>query len=146
MPIIEVSKLVKQDKNKAYNLLKNIENFPQFMKNIRSIKILERGEKKIIANWNVVIDGAEIFWKEEDSFDEKNCKVDFRMLEGDYNKYTGTWSVEEDKKGSRIILKVDIDWGIPILGKHVGRILERKARANFKRMLTTIVNRLENIY
>lgn len=143
MPIIEVSKLIKQDKNKAYNLLKNIESFPEFMRNIRSIKILERGEKKIITSWNIAIDGAEIFWKEEDFFDEENCKIHFKMLEGDYNKYTGTWSVGKDNKGSRIILKVDIDWGAFGLAKFVGAILEKKTKCALRGMLLAIKKKLE---
>lgn len=143
MPIIETSIIIKEDREKIYELLKDIESFPKFIKNIKRIQVIKRLPHRAIINWEVMVDGAFVTWKEEDTYDDKNTSINFKMLEGDYDKYEGRWKIDNCPLGTRITISVSVEWGIPVLGKHVGRVLERKVRANLKSVLKAIANEIK---
>jgi coenzyme Q-binding protein COQ10 len=146
MVIIEVSKLVKQDKNKVYSILKNMEEFPQFMKGVKKLSIIERDDNRLVTHWEVEIDGAIVMWKEEDIFDDKETTINFKMIEGDYKSYGGNWRVEDAPKGAKITIIANFDWGMPVFEELVGNILCRKARKALRSMLNAIKNRLDIMY
>lgn len=144
MATIESSTIVSCDREKTYDFIKNnIEQFPKFIPNIKKLKLLQRlSPNKIITEWAVDIDGASVRWKEEDIFDDKNFCISFRMVEGDYAKYEGRWQFENTANGTKVYIAATLDWGIPNLGKHVGPVLEQKAKLNFRSMLWAIRKQL----
>ncbi len=135
MAIIEFSVIVQEDRKKVYEFLKNIEQFPSFMENVKEIKVLKKYPNKLITTWNIEIDGANILWQEEDIFNDKNFSVKFRMLEGDYNKYEGNWTLTSIDNKTRISIYINIDWGAPAFTKFVEHTLERKAKRAIKGMV-----------
>lgn len=144
MPKIEVSTIVrKKDKQAVYDLLKNMHEFPRFMRDVKKLSIIEKSDNRHVSSWNIEIDGANIFWKEENIFNDKEKKMKFKMIEGDYSNYTGEWVLNEAPSGTKITLNVNFDWGIPAFEKFVGNILQRKASKSLKGMLAAIKHKLE---
>jgi hypothetical protein len=99
----------------------------------------------MVTIWETEIDGAPVRWKEEDFFDAANYQLKFNMLEGDYAQYQGYWLIEDLRKtkGSRLTIKADFDWGIPVLEKYVSKALEDKARRGLLGMAQAIKNKAE---
>ncbi len=143
MVTVDLSVVITQDKKKVYEFLKNIEGFPKFMKDIKKLEVIERKNNSLITSWEVSIDGVEIFWKEENIFDDDKMVMYFRMLEGDYEIYEGIWKLEKTQKGTRLSVQTNFDWGLASFEKFVGHILRRKARKSLKGMLLGIKNKLE---
>lgn len=144
MPVIEVSTKIKRPKIEVYKTIKNMESFPTFMRDIKNLNVIKRfSENRIVTSWETEIDGAPVSWKEEDIFDDKNCQVKFSMLEGYYKSYQGYWLLKNEANGTKLSLRVEFDWGIPILEKHVGMALENKARHSLLGMLQAIRKKLE---
>lgn len=144
MPKVEVSTIVRRkDKQAVYDLLKNMHEFPSFMRDVKNLKINEKEGNRFVSSWNAEIDGAAIYWKEEDLFNDKEMSLKFKMLEGDYTNYTGKWVLDETPHGTKITVSADFDWGIPAFEKFVGNILVRKARKSLKGMLNAIKHKLE---
>jgi ribosome-associated toxin RatA of RatAB toxin-antitoxin module len=144
MPIIEVSIAIRSPKDRVYSALKDMESFPNFMRDVKNLKITKRiNPSKIITIWETEIEGAPVTWKEEDNFDDSNYLVRFNMLEGNYKGYQGQWSIQDDRNGARLILRADFDWGLPFLEKYVGKVLEEKARRGLLGMLQALKNKLE---
>lgn len=139
MPTIEVSKIIHADKKRVYEVIKNMESFPEFMRDVKKVRVIERQGSRVVAEWKTDIDGASIEWVEEDIFDDKEMCIKFRMLDGDYKSYEGRWDVKELSNETEIKFCAEVDWGIPLLGKYVGKVLGRKMRANIKSMLGAIV-------
>jgi len=123
---------------RIYKILKRIDDFPKFIKNIKQVHSRKGGANSIISDWNVVVDGAIIKWQEEDVYDDLNKTVAFKMIEGDYNKYEGRWKVEDLHGSTKLIFCVDIDWGAPALVKFVGHILKEKTSRSIRSMLLEI--------
>lgn len=145
MPTIKVSTIIKRNKQRVYNLLKDIHRFPTFMRNIKKLDIIERDKNKLISSWEVEIDGVNILWKEEDNFNDKEMSLKFKMIEGDYKSYKGEWQLEDMPKGTKVSILADFDWGMPVFEKLVGDILEKKARKALRGMLHAITKELEKI-
>lgn len=143
MPTIEVSIIIKRPQNEIYKVIKNMEDFPNFMRDIKNLKIIKRSDNKIITAWEAEIDGAPVNWKEEDYFDDVNHEVKFNMLEGNYKEYYGTWQIKSHHKYARLTLSANFDWGIPILEKYVGKALREKARHGLLGMIQAVKNKVE---
>lgn len=143
MPRIEVSTKIKDSATSVYNTIKNMENFPNFMRDVKSLKIIKNLPDKIITAWEIEIDGAPVKWKEEDIFDDKKLELSFNALEGDYKEYQGKWKIIPGHNHTKLTIEADFDWGIPVLEKYVGKALEKKAHLALLGMLQAIKNKLE---
>lgn len=143
MPYIETSIIIKGDIDKIYNLAKNMEEYPKFMPDVETVKILERGENKTITEWITNVEGTPITWKEEDIFDNPNKIISYRLIEGDLDKFEGAWKFSKTQDGVRVTLGVDYDFGIPSLTELIGPTLEIKVKENSQMMLSGLKNMIE---
>lgn len=145
MAKVELNIIVNRNKKDVFGLIKHFELFPNFVKNIKSIKILENLPGRLITEWEADIDDAQVTWQEEDIFDDSTTSICFNMLRGDFKAYKGKWLIGDYKKTmSKIYLSADFDWGIPVFERFVGDILLRKARVYLKGMLRAIKNKAES--
>lgn len=143
MPFVSTSIIVSQSVDEVYNLLKDMERFSEFMRDIKKSKVVKREGDKMITEWEAEVDGAPLRWVEEDIIDEKEKRISFRMLESDYESCTGEWKVEATSGGTKITLSANFNWGIPNLERFVGHILKRKAYKGLHGMLRCIKKELK---
>lgn len=144
MVTIEVSCLIKKPKQEVFKAIKDMESFPSIMRDIKNLKIIKRlSEDKFVTAWETEIDGAPVTWKEEDTFDENNFILKFEMIEGNYQTYQGQWVLHDAVDATKLTIKADFDWGIPILEEYVGKTLEEKARRSLLGMAQAIKNKVE---
>lgn len=138
-------KTIKENIVEVFNILKNFQDFPKFMRDVKNVKIIETKGKRIIIEWEIEIDGAPIYWKEEDEIDEEKKSIKFKMLEGDYGSYEGEWQLKKiDEQKTKLIFYAGIDWGIPTFEKFVGKTLEIKTRKSLRSMVNSIKKESEN--
>ncbi|MDD5610534.1 MAG: SRPBCC family protein [Candidatus Omnitrophica bacterium] len=143
MPKIEVSSNIKSTADGVYSAIKNMESFPDFMRDIKSLKIIKKLSNKIISEWEIDIEGAPVKWKEEDIFDDKKMELSFNALEGDYKEYRGKWKIVPMHNCTKVIIQAEFDWGIPVLERYVDKALRKKARLALGGMLQAIKNKME---
>jgi ribosome-associated toxin RatA of RatAB toxin-antitoxin module len=147
MPRIKACVNIKKPKEEVYELIKKMEDFPGFMHNVKSLKIVKQlGDNKVVTAWEADIEGVLLCWKEEDCFDDLNQEIRFSMLEGNYKGYRGRWLIEANPQGCKLTLEADFDWGIPILEKYVGKALADKARHGLLGMAQAVKSKIEKAY
>ena len=147
MPRIKVCVNIKKPKEEVYELIKKMEDFPGFMHNVRSLKIIKQLEdNRVVTAWEAEIEGVLLCWKEEDCFDDANLEIRFSMLEGNYKGYRGLWRIEGNQSRCKLTLEADFDWGIPILEKYVGKALANKARHGLLGMAQAVKGKIEKSY
>lgn len=144
MPYIETSILIRGDIDKIFNLAKNMEEYPKFMRDVETVKVLERNANKTITEWITNIEGTPITWKEEDTFDDNNRVISYKLIEGDLDKFEGEWKFKKTDEGILVSLSVDYDFGIPSLTELIGPTLEIKVKENSQMMLNGLKNMAEN--
>jgi len=143
MPFVETSIIIKGDKKAVYEVAKDMEQFPEFMPDVESVRIVQRTEKGTITEWTSNIDGAPINWKELDEFDDERLCIRYKLIEGDLDKFEGEWTFSEVPEGTYVKLTINYDLGIPELEEIVGPILKEKVLRNAQKMLEAIKEKVE---
>lgn len=144
MPQIETTLLIEQRPELVYELACDMESYPLYMENVRSVTVLERALHKTLTAWDTEIDGKSFRWLEQDEFFPEELVIRYRQTKGDLAKFQGQWTFQRAPEGTLVILTVDFDLGIPMLAGLFNLILEKKVRVNCQQMLKGIKDRAES--
>jgi coenzyme Q-binding protein COQ10 len=138
MPYVETSTIVAAPARVVYELAKDQERFPQYMPDVETVKVLERYDDRVISRWKTLVEEAPIEWTEEDRFDDAALRIDYRLLEGDLDKFEGAWTFAERDGVTHVLLGVEYDFGVPTLAELIGPTLHKKVRENSEMMLAAL--------
>jgi coenzyme Q-binding protein COQ10 len=128
----------------VYELAKDQERFPEFMPDVEIVIVLERHSDRVISRWKTLVEEAPIEWIEEDRFDDAELRIDYKLLEGDLDKFEGAWTFAERDGATHVKLGVDYDFGVPTLAELIGPTLQKKVRENSEMMLAALKTQAEN--
>ena len=143
MPYVESKITINGDGNKIYEIIKDMASYPNFMKDLVSVEIRERGEDYTISHWVTNADGRRIVWTERDTFYPEELKITYAQTEGDLKKMEGAWTIVEQANGCEVTLAVDFEFGIPMIAGLLNPILKKKVRENSENMLNSIKEQIE---
>lgn len=143
MPYVEVSKVINASKGQLYEILKDMEKYPQFMKDLKSVKVLERDANTTLTEWQTSIMGNKIKWVEKDIFDDENKHISYHQHSGDLHKFEGEWILKEDTAGTRVTLTVDFEIGIPMVSGLLNPVAKLMIKENCENMLNALKLKME---
>lgn len=143
MPYVETSITIVAPARAVYELAKQQERFPEFMPDVESVTVIERGSDRMLTRWKTLVEEAPIEWIEEDRFDDNALRIDYKLTEGDLDKFEGSWTFAENSGQTHVVLGVDYDFGVPTLAELIGPTLERKVRENSEMMLAALKREAE---
>lgn len=143
MPYVETSIEIAAPARRVYELAKEQERFPDFMPDVESVTVLERHPTHILTKWKTLVEEAPIEWVEEDRFNEEEGRIDYKLLEGDLDKFEGAWTFVETGGVTKVVLSVDYDFGVPVLAELIGPTLQRKVQENSEMMLAALKREAE---
>jgi ribosome-associated toxin RatA of RatAB toxin-antitoxin module len=129
----------------VYELAKDQERFPEFMPDVESVAVIERHPDRVIARWKTLVEEAPIEWTEEDRFDDAGLRIDYKLLEGDLEKFEGCWTFAERDGVTQVQLGVDFDFGVPTLAELIGPTLQKKVLENSEMMLAALKKQAEGL-
>jgi ribosome-associated toxin RatA of RatAB toxin-antitoxin module len=144
MPFIETTIVVDAPVREVYELAKDLERFPEFMPDVETVRVLERRPDTILTRWKTLVEDAPIEWTEEDRFDDAATRIDYKLLEGDLEKFEGSWTFEEREGATLVTLGIDYDFGVPTLAELIGPTLAKKVRENADMMLAGLKHEAES--
>jgi coenzyme Q-binding protein COQ10 len=138
MPYVETTIAIAAPARVVYELAKDQERFPEFMPDVETVKLIEQNAERAISRWKTLVEEAPIEWTEEDRFDDEALRIDYKLIEGDLDKFEGAWTFEERDGLTHVSLGVDFDFGVPTLAELIGPTLLRKVRENSEMMLAAL--------
>jgi ribosome-associated toxin RatA of RatAB toxin-antitoxin module len=127
----------------VFRVAKDVERFPEFMPDVQSIRILERNGPRLTVEWVGVMQGRKVRWVEEETWDDRAHRSDFRLVEGDFSKFEGTWSFEAVPEGTSTTLALDYEMELPLAGALLATLLKVLVRKNLESMLVSLKGQLE---
>lgn len=143
MPYVETMIEIKAPRQLIYALAKDMEHYPDFMPDVEYVKILKRDGNTTTTRWKTLVEEAPIEWTEVDIFDDAKTRIDYRLIEGDLDKFEGSWTFDETDGVTKVVLGVDYDFGVPTLAELIGPILRKKVEENSMMMLQALKERSE---
>lgn len=144
MPLVVVQTVVPGPPERAYALAKDMESYPEFMKDVVYLKVLERQGDAQISEWHGRLQGKVLKWKERDVFDDARHTITYHQTEGDLKKFEGEWTFEAVGDGTtRVQLTCDFDLGIPMLSGLLDPVARLVVKKNCEDMLAGIRAKLE---
>ncbi len=147
MPKVSAELTIEAPLETVYALAKDIEKFPEFMEDVESVEILERRPDGFLSRW---VGAAKEFnrriaWTEEDHWDDENHVCTFKQVEGDFSSYGGVWKFEPAGDGTRVLLEVEYEYNVPLIGALIKGLLQRKMEQNCRSMLEALKRKAEEL-
>lgn len=149
MPRIQQTIEIEAPIERVYAIARNVEAFPEFMADLQSLRVLERSDdgQRTITEWVGIIQAfkMKIRWTQEDRWNDKAYRDEFRMLQGDLDKMEGYWqftSLGENR--TRFDSVVDYDISIPMVGPMVKGLVKKLMTENLQATLEAIKRRAES--
>ena len=103
MPRIEQSIVIHAPIARVYQIARDVEAFPQFMSDLRSLKVLERSpdDARTTTEWVGFIPAVKmpIKWTQEDVWNDATYRDDFKMIQGDMDRMEGYWQFVPEGDG-----------------------------------------------
>ncbi|MCX8052958.1 MAG: SRPBCC family protein [Armatimonadetes bacterium] len=149
MPIVKSSTEINGPIDEVYRLAKNVESFPEFMPDVKSINVIERSEdgRRTVVEWVGIVKEfrTTIKWIEEDIWDDEARTCTFRLVKGDYSRYSGKWKFTDLGEHTRFDSEIDFEYDVPLIGPLIKGIIAKKMKDNVDNMLEAIKKKVEGV-
>ncbi len=147
MPTIRSSIEIEGPVAEVYSLAKRIEEFPEFMPDVKSVRVVERSEdgSVTVSEWVGVVKEFKttVKWTERDVWDDSAHTCVFSLVKGDYSKYSGVWRFTDLGGRTRFDSEIEVEYDVPLIGPLIKGIIAKKMKENVDNMLAAIKKRVE---
>lgn len=146
MPRIESSIMINGPIEKVYECAKDIERFPEFMPDVKDVKIIERDGSRIVSAWSAYIPDfmMTVQWTEEDLWNDEAKRCDFKLVKGDYAAYSGNWTFTASDGGAKFESVVEYEYDVPLIGALIKGLVQKKVQENVDMILKSVKEKVEN--
>lgn len=152
MSAVKTDIIINAPLEKVYAFSKEIESFPEFMADMKEIRILskEPNGKGYIqkSHWVGQIKefSLTVKWNETDIWNDEEhiCYFEMPEGEGDYEIYKGIWKFsEKDENTTFVEMEIEVEYNVPMIGALIRKLIAKLVKANADGMLTAIKEQLE---
>lgn len=144
MPTVEVKHLVPASIESVYVVVSDQEAYPQFMKTLESITVVERGDGYTLTEWVARLQGARFRWIEKDVYDPIHYRITYDQTEGDLKTFRGHWQLTSTPEGTEVELVTTFEFGIPMLSSMLNPVAKIALKSNAVAMLEAIGTKFPN--
>lgn len=146
MPTVETSVWINAPLERVYAIAKDNRSFPEFMKDVKSLTVIEEDGSRIVSEWVGLIPQfmLKVRWTQEDVWDDANHICTFKQVKGDYDSLSGDWKFVEENGGTRFDSVVDYEYNVPTLGPLVKKVIYGIVVKNMENVLGAIKGRAES--
>ena len=147
MPTIRNSHLIAAPPARVYAIARDVERFPDYMPEVKSITVVEQSEdrsRQVVA-WVGLIPAFRLTvrWTEEDHWDDAALTCSFRQVKGDFTDYRGVWRFVPEGDQTRFESEVTYELEIPTIGPLIRGVVRKIMTDNVTRLQTAVQRRAE---
>lgn len=145
MPTVETTVWIDAPLEKVYAIAKDNRSFPEFMKDVKSLEIVEEDGPRTVSDWVGLIPQfmLKVRWRQEDVWDDARHRCAFRQLAGDYDKMEGSWQFAEENGGTRFDSVLEYEYNVPTVGALVKKVVHGIVTKNLENLQAAIKARAE---
>ncbi len=132
----------------VYRIARDVESFPQFMKDLQALTVLERDPDgaRTVTEWTGLIREFKmtVKWTQEDRWNDTTWRDDFSLIKGDMDKMEGYWQFHpEGERKTRFESVVDYEYEVPLIGAMVKSLIRKKMTENLQATMSAIKQKSE---
>jgi uncharacterized membrane protein len=142
MPEVRAERFIGAPPAKVYALAKDLEGLKPYLKEVESLKVLSQEGNRTKSEWVAVAMGKKVRWLEEEEWDDENLRNRFFSLEGDFDRYEGTWVFLPEGEGTRVVLTLTYELTIPIFGGLLQKLVQKLMQENVESLLKGLEERV----
>jgi ribosome-associated toxin RatA of RatAB toxin-antitoxin module len=147
MPNIQNSIFIQAPVDDVFRVAMDVERFPEFMPDLKSLRVLERSDDglRTVVEWvgNLPEFKTTVKWVEEDLWDAVEHTCRFTLVRGDFKSYGGTWRFTPEAGGTRFDSDVHYEYDIPLIGPLIKGLIRKKMHENVDRLQAAMKARME---
>lgn len=124
---IERSALVRNSAEQMFNLVNDIEAYPEFMEGCRDAKVLERGDGWLTASLDLAKAGI------HNRFTTRNTlhppeRINMELVDGPFKVLHGSWLFEPlDDRACKVTFRLEYQFSNILMGLAAGKMLDSLA-------------------
>jgi len=131
----------------VWEIAKDVESFPEFMPDLKSLVVVERSEdgSRTITDWVGIVRDFKmtVKWTEEDIWNLADYTCTFKIIKGDLNRYDGCWKFTQTDCGVQFDSVINWEYDVPLIGALIKNIVGAKLKENADNILKAIKARAE---
>lgn len=114
----------------AYEVLSDFERYPELTHAVRSVTAVHGEDGTVTSEWEVYFRNGILRWTEADRLDESTLTIAFEQTDGDFDHFSGAWTVEPAGDGCTVRFSASFDLGMPSIAHIIDPIAELALRDN----------------
>lgn len=136
MRYVEIETLVPAaDADVVFDRVCDFTHYAEYTDAVREVIVGPAVDGMIESEWSVYFRNGILCWSERDYIDRDARAIAFEQLDGDFDQFSGTWSVEPVGDDVRVVFTASFDLGMPSLAPIIDPIAERTLRENMQSIL-----------
>ncbi|MBI5831721.1 MAG: DUF2505 family protein [Armatimonadetes bacterium] len=152
MPQVSSVVVVAAEPRVVYQAAQDVEGLAVFVDALDSISVVERIERpegpETVTSWVGKIPefNRQIKWTERDWWNDTELTCRFTLVDGDLDKYEGTWTFAPAGDGScTCSLVVDYEYDVPLIGPLIKGLVFKKMQASVDATQAGLKTRAESV-
>lgn len=142
MPSIEKSALVSYSAEQMFNLVNDIDSYPEFVPGCADSRVVEQNDDYKVASLQISKAGIQKAFTTRNRL-VKPERIDMELVDGPFKKLTGGWVFKPlSEDACKVELKLDFEFSSRLLGMAFGKIFSEVT----SRMVDAFVKRADQVY
>ena len=132
----------------VYEIAKDIQSFPNFMPELKSIHLISSENGKVVSEWVGIVPsvGLKVRWMQEDLWDDRTHTCTFRQLQGYYDQMEGLWRLSEENGRTLFESTLHYEYVVPGLGPLIKKVIFNLVSKNVESILQAIKQKSESVH
>lgn len=128
----------------TFAALREFASYPDLVDTVNSVDWLEQdvsaeGKGRAVSEWEVRFRQGPLRWQEDDVFDPAAGTIAFTARDGDFDEFSGGWSLEPAGAGCTARFECSFDFGIASLAGMLDPLAARVLTESMTDILTALV-------
>jgi ribosome-associated toxin RatA of RatAB toxin-antitoxin module len=123
------------DADAVFDRISDFTRYAEYTDAVRGVTVTSRDDGAMDSQWSVNFRNGVLCWSERDWIDPANRAITFTQLDGDFERFEGSWAVAPAGPDVTVRFTASFDLGMPSLAAIIDPIAERTLQDNMHAIL-----------
>ena len=142
MAHVSRSALIGYSAQQMFDLVNDIEQYPQFMQGCRSARVISKSDKELVGELSLAIAGVTQTFVTRNSLIAPS-RIEMKLEEGNFSKFSAVWQFEAlTEAACKVSFEMEFEFKYGLVDLAVGKLLSGSAN----NLVDALVDRAKLVY